>query len=541
MTDISAGPDTTASIDFTYAAGGRGVGTFSGQLEVAGDSDWIAIDLVAGTTYSFFLNAIDRGSSDFGDALIRIYSPEGLLIVEDDNAGAGLNARIATFTATANDRYYIEAAQPDGSTFANTYWLTVFDHTLSNVAPPAPDDANNFEYLNLIAARIQGGRGKDTLDAGTAGVTLMGEQGDDVLIGNGNDNILIGGHGSDELYGSNGNDLMIGDSGDDVMFGSDDNDTLIGGDGNDFLNSGGGVDHLEGGAGDDEYLVQVGDTLSEAANAGIDTVFSGNSHVLGANFENLVISNSDPRNGTGNALDNAITGGTGANRLMGLGGNDILSGLGGTDTLMGGLGNDTYVGITGDIVTENANEGIDTILSSVHGTLSGIQHVENLTLTGAANLNASGNSLDNRLTGNGGDNRLRGGAGIDTLDGRGGVDTYVFAAVSESTGIGRDRVLNMTLDQDKFDFTVIPTSIGAQVNAGALNVATFDANLAAAVNAGLAVNGAILFDPSSGDMNVSGQVYLVVDGNGDGVYTVNADYVVQLHFATGTLSLDDFT
>jgi hypothetical protein len=32
----------------------------------------------------------------------------------------------------------------------------------------------------------------------------------------------------------------------------------------------------------------------------------------------------------------------------------------------------------------------------------------------------------------------------------------------------------------------------------------------------------------------------VVDGNGDGVYTPNQDYVVQLVNFTGTLTLTDF-
>ena len=36
-------------------------------------------------------------------------------------------------------------------------------------------------------------------------------------------------------------------------------------------------------------------------------------------------------------------------------------------------------------------------------------NVENLTLTGIADLNGTGNDLDNTLTGNRGDNRLNGG------------------------------------------------------------------------------------------------------------------------------------
>ncbi|MEO7861006.1 MAG: furin, partial [Nitrospirales bacterium] len=41
-------------------------------------------------------------------------------------------------------------------------------------------------------------------------------------------------------------------------------------------------------------------------------------------------------------------------------------------------------------------------------------NVENLTLTGTANLNGTGNTLNNVLTGNSGANVLTGGAGNDT-------------------------------------------------------------------------------------------------------------------------------
>jgi len=75
---------------------------------------------------------------------------------------------------------------------------------------------------------------------------------------------------------------------------------------------------------------------------------------------------------------------------------------------------------TGDYVSENANEGTDTVLSSITYTLGG--HVEQLTLTGSAAINGTGNSLDNLLTGNTAVNILNGGAGKDILDGRAGND-----------------------------------------------------------------------------------------------------------------------
>jgi Ca2+-binding RTX toxin-like protein len=63
-------------------------------------------------------------------------------------------------------------------------------------------------------------------------------------------------------------------------------------------------------------------------------------------------------------------------------------------------------------VTEQANEGTDTVEGSLTYTLGA--NVENLTLTGAAAINGTGNLLDNTLMGNSAANILTGGAGNDT-------------------------------------------------------------------------------------------------------------------------------
>src|SRR3569623_1138509 len=82
--------------------------------------------------------------------------------------------------------------------------------------------------------------------------------------------------------------------------------------------------------------------------------------------------------------------------------------------MSGGAGNDTYLVDNGsDVVTENLNEGIDTVQSSI--TYIQGANVENLTLTGTAAINGSGNALDNVLTGNSADNTLDGGIGADTV------------------------------------------------------------------------------------------------------------------------------
>jgi Ca2+-binding RTX toxin-like protein len=101
--------------------------------------------------------------------------------------------------------------------------------------------------------------------------------------------------------------------------------------------------------------------------------------------------------------------------------------------MVGGTGSDSYVvNQAGDIVTENGNEGTDTVESSFTYTLG--SNVENLTLTGTANLAATGNSFNNIMVGNGGANAMDGGIGNDTLDGGAGNDTL-------QGGIGDDTVI----------------------------------------------------------------------------------------------------
>jgi Ca2+-binding RTX toxin-like protein len=191
---------------------------------------------------------------------------------------------------------------------------------------------------------------------------------------------------------------------------------------------------LTGAGGNDTYIVDsVADVIVEGVNAGTDVAQASVTYTLSAHVENLILTGSAAINGTGNDLNNTITGNDSDNVLSGAVGNDTLNGGAGNDTLDGGVGddsmtggagNDTYVvDSAGDVITEAAAAGTDTVLSSLTYTLGA--ELENLTLTGAGAISGTGNDLDNIITGNSANNTLTGNGGNDTLNGGLGADTMI--------------------------------------------------------------------------------------------------------------------
>ncbi len=318
-----------------------------------------------------------------------------------------------------------------------------------------------------------GGNVENLILTGSSPINATGNALDNILAGNVADNVLDGTAGADTMVGGDGNDtyfvdnagdrvtenadqgidtvyaganftldanvenLMLygnaitgtGNALDNVLTGNTLNNTLSGGAGNDFLDGGAGADILIGGAGDDLYLVDnLGDSLVENTSEGTDTVQSSVSFSLASlpNIENVVLTGTANINATGNAAANRLIGNDGANALDAGGGNDLLDGGAGADTMIGGAGDDIYVvDNVGDAINESAGGGVDTVIASVSFDISGQANLENIALSGIANLNATGNGSDNVLTGNGGANILTGGAGNDTLDGSYGADTLI--------------------------------------------------------------------------------------------------------------------
>jgi len=318
---------------------------------------------------------------------------------------------------------------------------------------------------------------------GAAGLfNLTGNTADNALTGNASINQLVGGDGNDTLDGKLGADLMSGGAGDDIYVidnladvidenageGNDlvrvaltasgktyslgshfENATLVTGVANHLegnatdnvltgnvagnrLDGLAGADTLIGGGGADIYVVDdAGDVIIEstASLAEIDSVVASVDWTLGSNLEKLTLSGTDNLTATGNALKNRLTGNAGNNQLDGGVGIDIMIGLAGDDIyvvdhLADQTSETTVYGGTVDA------GGTDTVYSSVTWTLG--KFIENLTLTGSANLNATGNTLDNVLTGNAGNNLLNGVVGADTLAGGLGDDSYVVDNVGDS-------------------------------------------------------------------------------------------------------------
>ncbi|MGO7179491.1 calcium-binding protein, partial [Rhizobium ruizarguesonis] len=128
--------------------------------------------------------------------------------------------------------------------------------------------------------------------------------------------------------------------------------------------------------GDDAYIVDnAGDSVTEDVDAGSDTVRTTlASYTLAANVENLTYIGTVAFTGTGNDLANTIRGAAGA---------DTLDGGAGADSLIGGAGNDTYiVDNAGDLVTEAAEVGIDTVRTTLTAYTLGA-NVESLLYTGS--------------------------------------------------------------------------------------------------------------------------------------------------------------
>jgi Ca2+-binding RTX toxin-like protein len=413
LTGLQVGKQVRVNVNYTDGQGTLESITSASTAIVAS-----ALNYVVGTSAADTLTGSVGADSMQGLAGNDTYvvNHVGDIVIEALNAGTDIVQASISYALTDNVENLtltgIDAINGTGNTLNNAITGNSADNVLDGglgVDTMAGGLGNDTYYVDNTA--------DVTTEAASAGIDTVISSVTRTLATNIENLVLIG---TANLNGT-GNTLV---------------NTITGNSGNNVLNGGTGADTLIGGLGDDTYVVDnVGDTVTELAGEGVDTIQSSVTYALGANVENLTLTGTGAINATGNAQSNV---------LLGNAGNNTLDGGLGSDTMKGGAGNDTYVvEDLGDLVTENLNEGTDTIKSTLSYVLGA--NLENLTLTGVLNINATGNELVNTLTGNAGDNVLNGMGGADKLLGGLGNDTYIIdnvgVVVTESASSGTDTVL----------------------------------------------------------------------------------------------------
>jgi Ca2+-binding RTX toxin-like protein len=207
---------------------------------------------------------------------------------------------------------------------------------------------------------------------------------------------------------------------------------------------------------------KIGTSLANAAGVwSIPFALTAGTHALTANATDLA--------GNGSVASAATT------AIIGTVGNDVLSDTPGTAaTMVGGAGNDTYVvHNAADIVTEQANDGTDTINTTLNSYTLGT-NVENLTFIGVGSFTGTGNALDNIITGGAGIDTLIGGGGNDTMTGGAGNDFFKYLAGNFGADTITDFDSNPVGGQDLIDLTgrgITAATFAASVKISASGVA----------------------------------------------------------------------
>lgn len=421
--DGGAGTDTisydaaasavTASLVTGTASGGGGADTILNFENVTGSA---FNDTLTGNGGDNVLNGGAGADTMGGGAGNDTYYVDDAGDATNENANEGTDFVITTITWTLganleNLRLLSGAINGTGNALNNLIYAGDGANTLDG---GAGTDTLSYAYatagvaatLAVTTAQSTGGSGIDTFSNFE---NLTGSGYNDTLSGNAGDNILDGGDGDDTItYAAAGAGVIVNlltasasGAGNDTLYnfehivGSVYNDDLTGNNHDTIIEGGAGDDFMDGGWGNDTLsyaMAASGVTVSLAlltpqntGGAGTDTI---------TNFEN-------------------ITGSTFNDILSGDGGDNVLDGAGGADGMSGGAGNDTYyVDNAGDLITENANEGTDLVVTTITWTLG--NNLENLRL-GAGAINGTGNALDNIIYSGTGNNTINGGAGTDTI------------------------------------------------------------------------------------------------------------------------------
>jgi Ca2+-binding RTX toxin-like protein len=360
------------------------------------------------------------------------------------------------------------------------------------------NDYSTHIYGNSGDDYLTGGSGADTIDGKGGADVMAGGLGNDMYyVDNAKDVVIEGAGGgtTDRVYASvdytlqadaqveylyaNAGSAGLTLTGNDYshhIYGGAGADHLNGGTGNDVINGEGGADVMAGGLGDDSYYVDdAHDVVTEGASGGTaDRVYASVDYTLqtGTQVEFLYAdAGSAGLTLTGNSYSTHIYGNSGADHLNGGTGNDIINGEGGADVMAGGLGNDSYfVDNAHDVVTEGTGGGTaDRVYASVDYTLQAGTQVEYLYANTDGGITLTGNIYSHYIYGGGGADHLNGSTGNDIINGEGGSDTMAGGTGSDTYFVdnGSDVVTDAgTGTTDKLDkvYSSVDYTLGADAH-----------------------------------------------------------------------------
>ncbi|MGO4469648.1 beta strand repeat-containing protein, partial [Pseudoduganella sp. RAF53_2] len=261
------------------------------------------------------------------------------------------------------------------------------------------------------------------------------------------------------------------------------------------------------------------------------------SYILKDNFEGLEYRGAGAFTGTGNSLDNVLTGGAGNDKLNGMAGNDTLCGNGGADRLDGGAGDDTAV-VLGNfadykIVRLSATD-TQLVNNVTHETvtLTGIESVKFAdmgTLAVSAVLTNVVSIYGDNLVGGAGADTLDGLKGNDTMAGKDGDDTYVVDSTGDvivETANGGNDLVKVAMSSGVF-------ALGANIESGIV-IGTGTAGITGnELDNALTGNGAAnVLNGGAGNDTIDGKggADKMAGGTGDDTYYVDvaSDTVTEL-------------
>jgi Ca2+-binding RTX toxin-like protein len=252
-----------------------------------------------------------------------------------------------------------------------------------------------FTIANAVTIEnAAGGGGNDKLTGNDAANRLTGNAGNDTLAGGGGDDVLVGGAGKDALSGGAGNDLFAYSARTDSTVGA--NRDVI----SDFA-EGDKIDLSAVGAttfiGGDMFSNRAGQvravTLSDQTIIEYDADGDGRADMQIELSGPISLDRLDfvGLAGVATSGNDELMGTAGNDSINALAGNDLIYGYNGTDTLDGGAGNDVLVG----------------------------------------------------------------GLGRDMLRGGTGADVFLFEQAADSTGAGRDAILDFQPGVDRIDLSAV--------------------------------------------------------------------------------------